>query len=90
METEVRTWDLTLVVHVAGSPAHRGKVLQWVSDVMSHRQKGSLPYAGGSLLCAGCLVFVSEIPCRLGKWVWGGSLCRLKYFINHVLLALLP
>ncbi|NXO49779.1 P3H2 hydroxylase, partial [Aramus guarauna] len=30
-------------------------------------QKGSLPYAGGSLLCAGCLVFVSERPSRLGR-----------------------
>lgn len=52
METEkvMRTWDLTLVVHVVGSPAHREKVLQWVSDVTSHGQKGSLPYAGGCLL----------------------------------------
>ncbi|NXG92699.1 P3H2 hydroxylase, partial [Stercorarius parasiticus] len=37
----------------------RAQVLPWVSDVMSHGQKGSLPYAGGSLLCAGCLVLVS-------------------------------
>lgn len=86
----MRTWDLTLVVHVVGSPAHREKVLQWVSVVMSHGQKGSLPYTGVSLLCADCLGFVSAIRSRLGRSVWGLSLCPLKYFINHVLCALLP
>lgn len=68
-EKEMKTCDLTLAVRVVGSPAHSEKVLQWVSAVMSHRQD-SLPNAGGSPLCAGCLVFVKEIPSRFGRWVW--------------------
>lgn len=73
METDkvMRICGLTLVVHVVGSPAPRGMVLQWISDVMSRGQKGSLPYADGSLLCAVWLVFVIETPSRLGRWVWG-------------------
>lgn len=66
----LRTWDLTPEVQVVGSPAHREKVLHWVSGAMSNGQKSNLPYADGSLLCAGCLVFVNEIPSRSGRWIW--------------------
>lgn len=77
----MKRWDLTLVVNAVDSLAHREEVLQCVSDVMPCRQKGSLSYVGGSLLYAGCLVFVNEIPSRLGMWVQAGSLCPLKYLL---------
>lgn len=49
--------------------SHSEKVLQWVAAAMSHGLN-SLPNAGESQLCAGCLVIVKAIASELGRWVW--------------------
>lgn len=68
-QKEMKTWDLTLAVHVLGSPAHSEKVLQWVSAVMSHRQD-SLPNAAGLCCVLAAWSLSKKYPLGLARWVW--------------------